>query len=201
MQHKQLISWRQINNFLTVSIILVCSYIIILPILPAVQFWIAERLGVERQLPYPVHSYGTKPNSKPKTTTKPTDNRLIIPSAHINEPLVQGGPRNLDKGIWAVPHTSTPDVGSNTVLAGHRFMYTNALFYNLDKVRMDDIVAIFWQGKEYNYRVNSVSVVRPTATEIQNPSEEPMLTMYTCTPLWTSKNRLVVRAKLIYKES
>jgi len=198
--HKQLLTWRHANNFLTVAIVMICLYIIVLPVVPALQFWFAERLGVHKSMPFPIHSLPTANSTV--VTQKPPENRIEIPSAHINELLVQGPtPRSLNKGVWVIPHTSTPDVGSNTVLAGHRFMYTNQLFYNLDKVKMNDIVAIFWQGKEYNYQVSNISVVPPTAVDIQNPTEQSTLTMYTCTPLWTSKNRLVVKAKLIYKES
>jgi len=198
--HKQLLSWRHANNFLTIAIVAICLYVIVPPIVPGVQFWFAERLGIHNSIQFPIYSLPATRNTK--STQKPRDNRVEIPSAHINELLVQGATtRSLNNGIWVIPHTSTPDAGSNTVLAGHRFMYTNQLFYNLDKVKMNDVVAIFWQGKEYNYQVTSITVVPPSAVDIQNPTEQSTLTMYTCTPLWTSKNRLVVKAKLIYKES
>lgn len=110
--------------------------------------------------------------------------------------------RELRKGVWLIPKTSTPDKASNTVMAGHRFTYAGpAVFYFLDKVQLDDMITIDWQSKEYTYKVSTIKEVPPTAVEIQNPSEKPMLTLYTCTPLWSAKNRLVVQAMLVKERS
>ena len=38
-------------------------------------------------------------------------------------------------------------------------------------------------------------VVTPNQTAIQAPTNDNRLTLYTCTPLWTARNRLVVIAE------
>ena len=38
------------------------------------------------------------------------------------------------------------------------------------------------------------AVVEKTAVEIESPTEDDILTLYTCTPLWSSSKRLVVQA-------
>lgn len=196
---RMLVKLSRINTLLTIAIFIICSYVILLTLMPAVIFQVDEWRGAHDTSPYPIKTFTSK--HTPTTQDKPREDRLVIPGAGINEPIITGDETALNEGIWLVPKTSTPDQGGNTVLAGHRFLYTNALFYNLDKTAVGDIVALFWKDREYNYEVTSVTVVSPSAIEILNPSDEPQLTMYTCTPLWTSKNRLVVKAKLTYKES
>lgn len=99
-----------------------------------------------------------------------------------------------------MPQTSTPDKGSNTVITGHRFRFlppNNTTFYLLDKLEKDDIVTVVWEGKEYYYRVIETKVVSPDQTEVINASKESILTLFTCTPLFTSQKRHVVISELI----
>lgn len=127
-------------------------------------------------------------------------NRLNLASISLEggEIFEGAGEDTLKKGIWHRPLSSTPDKGGNTVLAAHRFQYLtgNNTFYKLDKVKVGDPVSLIWDGRQYEYIVTSSSIVTDRSVEIENPSLDPILTLYTCTPLWTSQNRLVVVAKL-----
>jgi len=129
----------------------------------------------------------------------PDTNTLLIPSLQIDETIIESdAPSAVDLGVWRRPHTSTPDQGSNTVIVAHRFAYTHgATFYHLDKMEENEKFAIFWNGEEYVYEVFDISIVPATAIEIEGPTDEPMVTLYTCTPIWTAENRLVVKAKLV----
>lgn len=103
----------------------------------------------------------------------------------------------LRNGVWHRPKTSTPEKGSNTVLAGHRFTYSDpAVFYHLDKVKLHDEIILYWNKQKYIYQVTQIKEVSPTAIETENPTVRDTLTLYTCAPLWTSKNRMVVIANL-----
>lgn len=131
---------------------------------------------------------------------KPIGNVLVIPQIGVDGMILEGEVyRTLDTGIWRRPNTSTPDKGGNTVISAHRYMYTTGpkTFYNLDKMKLNDEFIIFWEGKEYNYKVFEVLEVEPTQIEIEYNTDEPIVTLYTCTPLWTSSRRLVVKAALI----
>lgn len=87
-------------------------------------------------------------------------------------------------------------------MAGHRFTYSGkAVFYYLDKVAINDNMTLYWQGKRYDYVVTSVNVVPPTDAKLVAPTDTPTLTIYTCTPLWSAKDRLVITAKLAEVES
>ena len=57
-----------------------------------------------------------------------------------------------------------------------------------------------WEDKEYDYKVTSIREVPPTAIEIEAPTDANIVTLYTCTPLWSAKNRLVVVAELTNQE-
>lgn len=71
----------------------------------------------------------------------------------------------------------------------------------MDKVKEGDPIIIYWNQKKYVYKAKKIFVVPPTAVEIQDPTEEPTLTIYTCTPLVTAANRLVIQAKLVKEDT
>ena len=190
-------SLRQFNDILTIIVALLAIYLMLSPFLPALSFWVDKHNGTPGKLTQQVAKTAAHHVPFPK------DERLVIPSMALDE-HVNTGPTEADllKGVWHRPLTSTPDKGGNTVIIGHRFMYSNtAVFYNLDKVKDGDSITIYWGGKQYTYQVDSVFVVSPTQVEIENNTPDSRLTLYTCTPLWTSKQRLVVQAKLTKVES
>jgi len=190
---------RRFNNYLSVLVAVFAVYLIAWPFLPQVDYWWKSATKNNPPLVTAITS------SKPNSVKPPADNTLVIPSLHLQETIYDGYPYTaLDKGVWHSSHGSTPDKGSNTVIAGHRFTYHGfqrggAAFYNIDKLNKGDKIVIFWKGVRYDYQVSDSRVVKPTELSIENPTFQPKLTLYTCTPLWTSTNRLVVIAELISK--
>ena len=132
---------------------------------------------------------------------KQNKNVLIIPKIGVEMDIVEGeNEKALYKGAWRIPGTSMPNLGGNTVLGGHRYLYrppSKRTFYNLDKLAVGDAIQVFWQGEEYNYKVKEIKIVDPKQIEILNNTKEDILTLFTCTPLFTSKKRLVVIAEKI----
>jgi sortase A len=53
---------------------------------------------------------------------------------------------------------------------------------------------LHWEGKPYRYMVKNILVVSPSQINIEEPTGENILTLYTCTPLWSAKDRLVIQA-------
>lgn len=126
-------------------------------------------------------------------------NRLYIDSIAVDMEIFEGTHEStLDKGLWRRPHTSTPNVGSNTVIAGHRLapIGKSESLYNLDKVKIDDEVYLDWNGTRYSYKVDEIKIVSPFEVSIEKPTPDDRLTIYTCTPLFVYSERLVVTAKL-----
>jgi LPXTG-site transpeptidase (sortase) family protein len=190
------VNLSRVTTVLLVAIISINAYTIALPVMPAVQFWYtSHHTDTVSRLQQALHSAGTQSDK----TARTADNRIVIPAMQLDQPIYAGADaRTLSKGLWLRPTGSTPDKQSNTVIAGHRFTYTNprGTFYLLDRVKPGDEVGVFWHGKKYLYRVNTTRVVPATATEIEAPSKTAELTLYTCTPLWNPKDRLVVTATL-----
>lgn len=129
-------------------------------------------------------------------------NRLFIPQINVDAEIIEG--EDIDvlrskEGVWHDPTTGDPELGGNMVLAGHRFQYlppNTHTFYHLDKLKISELIKVYWQGKEYVYEISKIFEVLPE--EVWIKSETPNeLTLYTCTPLFTSEKRLVVKAKLV----
>lgn len=194
---KHKLGLRQLNVALVSFIILINGYVILMPILPQFSYWYHKKAtsGVAG-IPYKTNEAG-QADLNVKRKEIPKDNRVVIPSLALDERIFEGtNPNTVHKGVWARPNTSTPSKGSNTVLVGHRFTYNGpATFYHLDKVIVGDRILVYWQGKEYNYGVKSVKTVSATAIEVENATAAPTLTLYTCTPLWSAKDRLVITAE------
>jgi LPXTG-site transpeptidase (sortase) family protein len=184
---------RWFNHGLTVVVALLGVYIAFSPFAPQVTWWLRHDSPVQAIVP------GKRTVVDPVTAPAEPPvmgDRLIIPSLAMQETIHTGKSiSELRKGVWRVPHSSTPDKGGNTVLVGHRFTYSgHAVFYYLDKVKQGDHISITWQGKRYNYEVKTIKVVPPSDVSVEANTTEPLLTIYTCTPLLTAKNRLVIQA-------
>lgn len=183
----------RLNTCLLIAIILINSFVVAYPFLPALAFRQQIKSPHAKQIQKVVAS---KPLPQSIETTA---QQLLIPSMVLDESIHDGkDTRTLRQGLWRLPYTSTPDKGSNTVIVAHRFTYTNprGTFYHLDKVQTGDPIAILWHGKKYTYIVRQIEQVKPTQVSIEAPTKEAQLTLYTCAPLWNPKDRLVVIATL-----
>jgi len=181
---------RRLNDALTVVVVLLALYVIFAPFWPQATYWVQEDS--------PLKSWTSNQESVQDAVDENwAGNRLLLPRLGMNEQIHEGGVEQLKNGVLRQRHTSTPEEGSNTVLVGHRFAYdVRGVFYHLDKVEVGDEIIIKWDGHTYIYEVSDSFVVTPEQVEIEDPTDEEILTLYTCTPLWTAKDRLVVRANL-----
>ncbi len=196
--------FRIMNHVLLVVLVVLAGYIMFIPFVPEVVAMYAKRTDTTRGFRYQskLSLDAVQENQIEIESLKPIpkENVLVIPQIGVDSVIVEGaGPDALDRGLWRRPHSSTPDKGGNTVITGHRFMYSSGpkTFYNLDEIKLGDKFFMYWEGKEYDYEVIDVFTVEPNQTEIESETSEPILTLYTCTPLWSASQRLVVRAKLI----
>lgn len=190
------------------AMIIIGGALVFYPFWPKVEFALskkqslfpyATRLTNNGQLASTV-SLSRLPVAENKPT--PSDNRLVIPSIGVDMPILEGPTQKvLDRGgIWRIPGTSNPSQGSNTVLSGHRWQYlppSGRTLYLLDKVQVGEPVIVYWEGQEYDYRITQREVVDPSRTDIQDPTDVPQLTIFTCTPLFSTKQRLVLYGELI----
>lgn len=166
-----------------------CAAIVIYPFWPPIRNVIFEEFG-----------RNTSDSFSP-IVSEIKENLLIIPKIGVRILIVEGVDESaLEKGAWHMPQTSTPDKGSNTVVAGHRWKYrppSEETFYLLDKLEIGDTFQIHWQGHEYDYKVASVSIVLPTELDVLSPTKNSIATLLTCHPLFSTERRLIVIGKLI----
>lgn len=189
---------RRANRFLLIAILLINGYIVSAPILPRATYWWQSKHSPR------VQQLQTAIEQPPKPAEK-HPNSIIIPKMMLDTPIIEGPESDsfnlLNQGAWRLPFASSPDKGSNTVIVGHRFSYTGprGIFYYMDKLSQGDDIALWWDNEMYKYKVESTHVARSTDVEVQEPTDDDRLTLYTCTPLWNPVKRLVVVAKPVEK--
>ena len=200
---------KPLANFLAYTTAMACVYVISAPYLPSVlPTPTVPAVQVPLGTPTPLATATATvvkadvPAPTPQATPAPIlgPNRLVIPEIGVDSPIADSSTEDgLKEGVWHPSYTSTPDKGSNTVLAAHRYMYTSGprTFYYLDRVKLGDTFTVTWSGQVYTYQVYETKVVTDKAVDIANATSDSEVTLFTCTPLWSSTNRLVVRARRV----
>lgn len=139
-----------------------------------------------------------------KNLDEPKDNRVYIPKIGVNVALATGGPEALDKGAWhRFPERGDPEQGGNFIVSAHRFSLgatpgqtrQKSPFYHIEKLDVGDQIIVDFEGKRYGYEITEHSEVKPTQVEIEAESDQPKLTLYTCTLKGESDGREVYIAK------
>ncbi|GAC1391965.1 MAG: hypothetical protein NVSMB46_06430 [Candidatus Saccharimonadales bacterium] len=193
-----MITLRRFNNILSILLIILVAYVLASPIIGNVSFYLHKKFQKNHGYVYKTRLQ-TNQNSHDELKNIPKDNRIVIPTMNLDLPIREGkSPYTLSKGLWHAPDTGNPLLGGNMVILGHRFTYNGPSYlFNLDKVKIGDKYSVYWQQKEYIYEVKNITIVSPYDLSIIAPTAKPRITIYTCTPLWTSKQRLVVQSELV----
>lgn len=108
----------------------------------------------------------------------------------------------LAKGAAHARGTVLPGQDGNSYIFAHSslnfwdiYRY-NSVFTLLRKVEVGDLVAVFYQGKRYDYTVISKKVIPPTDTSVlTSKADGKQITLQTCDPPGLNLNRLIVIAK------
>ena len=146
------------------------------------------------------------------TQTVSADPRLIIPKLNIDVPVHFG--ITLDEVMNAmnngVAHyriagaSAYPGEIGNLVITGHSAgdVYSSNqykyIFSGLERLEDGDLIYVNYNSVRYTYRVVKKEVVEPTnVASLVVQTDKPILTLVTCTPLGTSRYRLLVTAEQI----
>jgi sortase A len=113
----------------------------------------------------------------------------------------------LRQGPGHYPGTAMPGEIGNFVLSGHRTTYS-APFNRIDELRRGDDIVVDARDARYTYRVTRAEVVEPTRMEViapvpEHPGERParpMITLTTCHPEYSARQRLIVYGVLAQRE-
>lgn len=123
---------------------------------------------------------------------------IRIPRLTLDAAYVQGVTlKALAKGPGHYPETPLPGRGGNVAIAGHRTTH-GAPFWGLGTLGRGDRITLETPTGRFVYRVEWVKVVRPDDWSILQPTAKPSLTLTTCNPWFSARERLVVRAVQIY---
>lgn len=126
---------------------------------------------------------------------------LTIPRAGVRAVVLPGtDPLSLAQGPGFYPEGALPGDGGNTAIAGHRTTY-GAWFRHLDRLRPGDLLELTFRGERFVYAVQRVWAVAPDDWSVIAPAEQETLTLTTCHPPGSSRERLVVRARLLRREA
>lgn len=123
--------------------------------------------------------------------------RVIIPRIGVDAVLVQGtGRGDLREGPGHWPETPLPGLGGNFVVSGHRTTY-GAPFFKLDKLAAGDEIDVLLPYVAARYRVTRSLIVRPDQTDVVAQRGVEELSLATCHPIYSARQRLVVQAELV----
>jgi sortase A len=127
---------------------------------------------------------------------------IKIPAIGINFAYVEGTSRDdLKKGPGHYPGTPLPGTVGNAAIAGHRTTYLHP-FGDLDKLHPgDDIIIGTLAGTIYDYKMYQQLIVKATDVWVVANTADPELTLTACHPKGSAAERIVVKARLVYKQS
>lgn len=123
---------------------------------------------------------------------------IRIPDIDLTWTVVEGVglSTELKKGAGHYPKTPLPGQPGNAAIAGHRTTY-GAPFHNLDKLEPGSV--IHWDSLvgTHSYVVREVKVVDPTEISVLNNRDGGWLTLTTCHPKFSARQRLIVVAEIL----
>ena len=122
--------------------------------------------------------------------------RLVIPVIGVDQVLFGGvNPETLQQGPGHIPWTSLPGQPGNAVVSGHRVTYGRP-FYDLDLVQPGDEIRVETAIGVHVYTVREQFIVSPTDVWVTNPRRGAWLTLTTCNPKHSARERLITVAEL-----
>lgn len=146
------------------------------------------------------------------TQTVSNEPRLIIPKLNVDVPISFGVPLSdvmaaMTNGVahYRIAGASAyPGEVGNFVITGHSAgdVYSSNqykyIFSGLERLQDGDLIYVNYNSVRYTYRVIRKQVIDPSnVAALVIDTDKPLLTLVTCTPLGTSRNRLLVTAEQI----
>lgn len=122
--------------------------------------------------------------------------KMIIPKIGVDTVVIEGvGKTDLREGPGHWPSTPFPGQGGNFVVSGHRTTY-GAPFFRLDKLEPGDVVDLVLPYAAVRYTVTRKVIVFPNQVEEVRQRGFEQISLATCHPIYSAKQRLVIQAEL-----
>ncbi len=145
-----------------------------------------------------------QPAAKPVPAEGEGVARLEIPRMGLHRIVVEGATAgDLAKGPGHFPETPLPGQLGNAAVAGHRTTHGHP-FYDIDELRPGDEIIVTTLNGRYVYSVTDTEVVSPDDYADVVPTTDATkatLTLVSCTPRYSSTNRIVVHSELLAEQS
>ena len=130
--------------------------------------------------------------------------RIVIPAIKMDEIVVEGTDVDaLRKGPGHYPWTPMPGQPGNASIAGHRTTY-GAPFANIGNLRPDDKITVQTAQGEFVYEVlaqdsptKGYLIVSPDRVDLLRDKGNNLLTLTSCHPRFSNRQRIVVQAQLL----
>lgn len=146
------------------------------------------------------------------TQTVSSDPRLIIPKLNVDVPIrfnvaLSDVMSAMNNGVahYRISGASAyPGEIGNFIITGHSAgdIYSSNpykyIFSGLERLEEGDLVYVNYESVRYTYQIMSKVVVEPTNVDaLVIETNKPLITLVTCTPLGTSRYRLLVTGEQI----
>jgi sortase A len=123
--------------------------------------------------------------------------KMLIPEIGLESVLIHGTGRNdLREGPGHWPETPMPGMEGNFVISGHRTTY-GAPFLRLDKLEPGDQIDVLLPYVAARYRVTRSLIVNPDEVDVVAQRGLEEISLATCHPIYSARQRLVIQAELI----
>jgi sortase A len=163
-----------------------------------------EELGDEFR---PLFEQPTPPAANERYGLEEAYAAIVIPSIEIDFIVVEGPPgsfqshgwtEQLKKGPTHYPDSADPWDGTGQVaIAGHRTTYLHP-FLNLDRVDVGDRIDLITKHGTYRYEVDRRYILPEAGSGAAIvDTVRPTLVLTTCHPKYSSRERLIVTARLV----
>lgn len=130
---------------------------------------------------------------------------IKIPKIGETLPLYIGASNeNLDKGVAQITGTALPmsGKGTHTYIAGHRMTAQSNMFLFVDQLVPGDLIFLSYLDQEAVYVVTGSEIIYPDEGEklLEVDEKEELLSLLTCHPFPTDKQRLLVHSRRLSGE-
>ncbi len=122
---------------------------------------------------------------------------IRVPRVGLDAVVFEGVDREtLKKGPGHMPGTAVPGQPGNAVVSGHRTTYGRP-FFDFDQLRPGDRIEVETSVGVHVYEVRRSEIVRPTDVWVTDDLPGGWLTLTTCHPKFSARERLVVFAEMV----
>ena len=123
--------------------------------------------------------------------------RLVVPRLGLDAVVFEGVTgETLAKGPGHMPDTPLPGQPGNAVISGHRTTHGRP-FFNFDLLRPGDRIEVETSIGTHVYEVRESLVVAPTDVWVTDDKVGGWLTLTTCNPKFSARERLVISAEMV----